>query len=126
MSLRWTVPTLAVAAFAVSTAAVAAPAGNVAAGKKVFDAQCSICHSISGDGAMIGPHLNGVVGRKVATLPGFAYSKALKSKSNLWTAGNLDLYLADTQKFAPGNAMPINLPAAKDRTDVIAYLATVK
>ncbi len=102
-------------------------AGPAAAGKKVFDTQCGICHSVApGEGGVIGPELNGVVGRKVATVAGFAYSKAMKAKSHMWTAGNLDIYLADPQKFVPGTAMPINLPAAADRTAVIAYLSTTK
>lgn len=104
-----------------------ATAGPAAAGKKVFEAQCAVCHSISpGDGGMVGPSLKGVVGRKAATVPGFAYSKPMKAKSNLWTAGNLEIYLADPQKFAPGSGMPVNVPSAADRTAVIAYLSTVK
>jgi cytochrome c len=102
-------------------------AGPAAAGKKVFDTQCVICHSVApGEGGTVGPELNGVVGRKIATAPGFAYSKAMKAKSNMWTTGNLDIYLTDPQKFVPGTAMPINVPAAADRTAVIAYLATTK
>ncbi len=102
-------------------------AGPAAAGKKVFDAQCGICHSVvPGEGGVIGPELKGVVGRKVGTVAGFAYSKAMKSKSHLWTAGNLDIYLSDPQKFVPGTAMPIALPTAADRTAVIAYLTTTK
>lgn len=102
-------------------------AGPAAAGKKVFEAQCAVCHSLAaGDGGMVGPPLNGVVGRKVATVPGFAYSKPMKAKSHLWTAGNLQIYLADPQKFAPGSGMPISVPSAADRTSVIAYLSTTK
>ena len=110
-------------------AAAAGPAltGPAAAGKKVFDTQCSICHSVApGAGGVVGPQLNGVVGRKVATIDGFNYTKAMKSKSHVWTAGNLEIYLTDPQKFVPGTAMPINVPAAKDRSDVIAYLSTTK
>lgn len=103
-----------------------AAAGPAAAGQKVFDTQCVICHSVSGKGGVIGPDLAGVVGRKVATAPGFAYSKAMKGKSHMWTKGNLEIYLTDPQKFVPGTAMPINLPAAADRTAVIAYLSTTK
>jgi cytochrome c len=100
--------------------------GPAAAGEKVFAAQCALCHAIDGKGGAVGPDLGGVVGRKVATVPGFAYSKAMKAKSHNWTKGNLDIYLTDPQKFVPGNAMSIQVAAAKDRADVIAYLATTK
>jgi cytochrome c len=108
------------------TTTTAAATGPAAAGQKVFETQCVICHSISGKGGVVGPDLTGVVGRKVATVPGFAYSKAMKAKSHLWTKGNLDIYLTDPQKFVPGSAMPINVPDAKVRSDVIAYLSTTK
>lgn len=118
---------LAVASVAAATIAVAAPAGNVAAGKKVFDNQCSLCHTLVNGQSSMGPELNGVVGRKAASVAGFTYSRQLKAKSSVvWTAATLDQYLQDPQKFAPGSSMPINLPGAKDRADVIAFLATTK
>jgi len=141
MSFRWiTSASLAVAALATiaapavnaatatkKTTASTAKAGPVLAGKKVFDAQCAVCHTVTpGEGGTVGPPLQGVVGRKVATAPGFAYSKPMKAKSHIWTAANLETYLADPQKFAPGSGMPVSVPSPADRTAVIAYLSTTK
>ncbi|MFX5622427.1 c-type cytochrome, partial [Acinetobacter baumannii] len=56
-----------------------------AKGEKVF-AKCSSCHSINSGGANgIGPNLYGVLGKPHASVAGFAYSDALKSKSGPWT-----------------------------------------
>lgn len=54
--------------------------------------------------------------------PGFAYSDALKSSSTEWNEDTLDRWLADPKKFAPGQRMGINVPGAKDRSDLIAFL----
>ena len=52
-----------------------------AKGEKVF-AKCSSCHSINSGGANgIGPNLYGVLGKPHASVAGFAYSDALKSKT---------------------------------------------
>ena len=51
--------------------------GDLAHGEKVFK-KCAACHSIkSGGGNKIGPALYNVVGRKVASLNDYKYSKAL-------------------------------------------------
>ena len=126
MSYRWIAAAFGLAALA--TTAAAAPAGNVAAGKELFNEQCSLCHSItpSPGGGGGGPDLNGLVGRKPASVEGFTYTKALKAKTDPWTPDTLNAFLTDPQAYAPGSAMPVNLPDAKDRADAIAYLSTLK
>ena len=101
-----------------------AQAGDPVAGKAVF-ARCGICHAV-GPGAVnrIGPSLNGVVGRKSASAVGFTYSPAMSNAHLVWTAPVLDGYLAAPAKLVPGTKMLfLGLPQAKDRADVIAYLA---
>ena len=126
MTYRWIVAAFGLAALA-STAA-AAPAGDAAAGKALFSEQCSLCHSTtpSPGGGGAAPDLNGVVGRKIASVEGFSYTGALKKKTDTWTPEHLDAFLSDPQTFAPGSSMPVNLPEAKDRADAIAYLSTLK
>jgi len=116
---------LALPAFGQSPAApgAAAPAaGDPVAGEKAFGL-CGVCHRI-GPGAMnaVGPVLNGVVGRKAGTYPGFMYSDANKNSGVTWTEASLTQYLPDPQKFIPGTTMPIGVPSPKDVQDVIAYL----
>jgi cytochrome c len=109
------------------------PAGKVAgllakadpaAGKQLFEARCAVCHSlIPGQGATIGPHLAGVVGRTVAGQAGFAYSPALKKHGGAWNPPALDAFLAQPQMAAPGTMMAFpGLPQATDRANLIAYL----
>ena len=106
-------------------AAGGAAAQDAGAGKTVF-AQCTACHAIDGSNG-VGPTLQGVVGRKAGSVVGFRYSRAMKSSTLVWDEKALDGYIADPQKALPGNVMPFSgLPDAKQRADVIAYLATLK
>jgi cytochrome c2 len=105
----------------------ASAAGDAARGAALFN-RCYICHSnTKGAPNRMGPNLFGVVGRKVGTYPGFAYSAAMKKAGFVWTVAKLDIYLADPQKFVSGNAMPLaGISDAQQRADIAAYLATLK
>ena len=115
-----------------STPAVAAtgtPAaitgGDSVAGRQVFR-KCQACHSLSPGKNLVGPSLAGIIGRKSGTAPNYSYSPAMKQANIVWDAKSLDAYLSDPQKVVPGNKMPFpGLKTAHDRTDVIAYLASV-
>lgn len=100
-------------------------AADVAAGEKVFG-KCKACHKIDGSNGT-GPHLDGVVDRAKGTVEGFKYSDALLAMSaDLWTAENLDAFLANPKGYAPGNKMSFaGLPKADERANLIAYLATL-
>ena len=89
--------------------------------------QCQICHNVEeGKGAKIGPDLYGVVGRPVASEPGFSYSAALKAKGGKWTFDELNKFLASPKGFVPGTAMGFaGIQKDSERADVIAYLATL-
>jgi len=87
--------------------------------------QCGACHNFQeGQGAKVGPDLYGVVGRKIASKPGFNYSAALKAKGgDSWTFDELNKWLKDPRADVPGTAMTFaGLSNAKARADVIAYL----
>jgi len=107
--------------------AQSAPAGDAGKGKLVF-LECQGCHAVAPGGpALVGPDLDGVVGRKAASLPGYEYSAALKSSGLVWTDAKLDKWLTDPSGLVPGTKMAfagIESPAL--RADVIAYLGTVK
>ena len=112
---------LATAAF--SPVALAQDAEN---GEQVFR-QCRACHQV-GDGAknLVGPQLNGVVGRKAGTVDGFNYSQANKdagAKGLTWSEDKLLEYLANPLTYMPGTKMAYaGLKDEGDRKDVIAYL----
>lgn len=118
---------LAAALLATGVASASDRDANAAKGKALFDGQCSLCHSPKPGVEGAAPSLNGVVGRKAASDPGFpAYSKALKASGLTWTEETLEHFLANPQAMVRGTAMPISLPAEADRHDVIAYLASLK
>jgi cytochrome c len=94
--------------------------GDPTHGKAVYQV-CMSCHSLDEDD--VGPRHRGVVGRVAGTVPGYAYSPALRSSGLTWDARNLDRWLANPQALVPGTKMFFALPNAQDRADVIAYLA---
>jgi len=108
---------------AASLAALVSPAlaaGDAGAGRALYQARCTACHSLDYNG--VGPAHRGVFGRAAAQAPGFAYSEALKSARVTWNEDTLDRWLADPEKVAPGQRMGVNVPEAKERADLIAYL----
>jgi cytochrome c len=101
----------------------AAVAQDAAAGEKVF-AKCKICHQI-GEGAknMVGPVLNGVVGRKAGSYPDYHYSDANKGSGITWDEATLKEYLRDPKAKVPGTKMVFpGLKTDDDIANVIAYL----
>jgi cytochrome c len=89
--------------------------------------ECQTCHNFQeGQGPKVGPDLYGVVGRPIASAPGFNYSAALKSKGGTWTFDTLNTWLTKPSAFAPGTAMTFaGLSSEKQRADVIDYLDTL-
>jgi cytochrome c len=75
---------------------------------------------------MFGPSLSGLSGRKAGSVPGYAYSPALKASGLTWNATNLDRWLKGPQRLVPGTRMPYpGMPDAKARKAVIGYLLTL-
>jgi cytochrome c len=89
--------------------------------------QCQACHNFEeGQGPKIGPDLYNVVGRKIASVSGFSYSSALKSKNGNWDFNALNAWLTKPGAYVPGTAMTFaGLSNDKQRADVIAYLDTL-
>jgi cytochrome c len=94
-------------------------------GKTIFKT-CAACHAMD-HANRVGPGLEGIIGRKAGTVPSFSYSDAMKKSGIVWDAKALDAYLESPQKVVPGNRMPYaGLKNPTDRTDLVAYLATLK
>ncbi len=89
--------------------------------------QCQACHNFQeGQGPKVGPDLYAVVGRPVASAPGFNYTAAIKKLGGAWTFDALNKWLTKPSADAPGTAMTFaGLPNGKQRADVIAYLNTL-
>jgi len=88
--------------------------------------QCRACHELQPSGAaLVGPHLGGIVGRKVAGVEGFGYSSALRAQAFVWDRARLDAWLAAPGKMVPGNTMAFaGIAGEADRAALIAYLET--
>ena len=67
----------------------------------------------------------GVVGRMVASVPGYSYSPALKKLGGVWTPERLDLWLQNPQAVAPGSAMFFTVDDPVQRQEIVAYLSTL-
>ena len=120
MVALWAVVAALAAASVYAANAPDKPVGDPAHGKTVYQI-CMGCHSLDEDD--VGPHHRGVVGRAAGSVPGYAYSPALKNSHIVWDRDNLDRWLASPQGLVPGVKMFFALPSAQDRADVIAYLA---
>ena len=106
--------------------------GDATKGKAAF-AKCGICHQV-GPGAktLVGPELNGIVGRKAASVADYAsmYSAGMKklgAEGWVWTEENIDKWIADPKALIPDSPMALAFPGVPDageRADIIAYLKT--
>jgi len=94
--------------------------GDATRGATLYQA-CMACHSLDEDD--VGPRHRGVVGRTAGTVPGFAYSPALRNSHIVWGAETLDRWLTNPQALVPGARMFFAMPNAQDRADVIAWLS---
>jgi len=118
---------LALAASFGANSALAAGAGDVAAGKEIFSHTCQNCHATEVGVNKVGPTLWNVVGRKIASIPDYNYSPVMKDQIGDWTVSALDRYLADPRGDKHGVKMFFKgLPGPQDRANIIAYLETLK
>ena len=116
---------LGAAAILAGTGALAGSAGNVAHGQSLFQDRCGTCHASGAQGGGgQGPDLGGVVGRRAGSTD-FGYSPALRRATFSWTDAQLDRFLTDPAAAVPGTTMPVGVPDATERRDLVAYLATL-
>ena len=92
--------------------------------------KCDSCHSLTADQKLEGPPLGGIVGRRVASQAGFAYSPALKRfavRQPAWTPQLLDRFIADPEGLVPGTSMSFTgIRDAEERAALINYLRRVQ
>lgn len=101
---------------------VASPEPDPQRGKALFAERCTACHSL--DRNKTGPLLGGVVGRPAGSVASYDYSPALRQAGIEWSPQMLGRWLAGPQQLIAGVRMPIRVPDATMRRDIIAYLET--
>lgn len=106
------------------------PADSLAAyagdhGAEVFRA-CVACHALSDQELpRAGPTLAGLYGRKIASLPGYRFSDALKTMDIVWTPETVaKLFEVGPNAYTPGTKMPEQrIGSAEDRRALTDFLA---
>jgi cytochrome c len=93
-------------------------------GAELFRA-CVACHALRADeGPRAGPTLAGLFGRRIATLPGYNFSAALKKLDIVWTPETVaKLFELGPMTYTPGTKMPEQrIGAAEDRAALVRFL----
>ena len=101
-----------------------ASAQDAAAGEKIFNLKCKVCHQI-GEGAknFVGPDLNGIIGRKTGSESGYSYSDANKNSGLTWDEATFKEYITNPQAKIPHTKMIFaGLPKESDRNNIYAFL----
>jgi cytochrome c len=96
-------------------------------GAEVFRA-CVACHTLKPDeGTRAGPTLAGLFGRRIATLPGYDFSPALKMLNIVWTPETVSkLFEVGPMAYTPGTKMPEQkIGSAEDRAALVQFLERV-
>jgi len=94
-------------------------------GAEIFRA-CVACHTLGADQAnRAGPTLAGIFGRRIATLPGYNFSEALKRLDIVWTPETVSrLFEIGPLAYTPGTKMPEQrIGSEQDRAALVQFLA---
>ena len=111
------------AAAFLATGHAAAWEGDPGRGAELYGKRCGKCHTTKQH--KIGPKHEGLIGRKAGSVPGFAFSAALRSADFIWDERRLYDWLRNPRKMVPGTRMGTRVSLDQDRKDLIAYLATL-
>jgi cytochrome c len=93
-------------------------------GAEVFRA-CVACHTLGAEQAnRAGPTLAGIFGRRIATLPGYHFSEALKRLDIVWTPETVSrLFEIGPSTYTPGTKMPEQrIGSEQDRAALVKFL----
>lgn len=93
-------------------------------GAEVFQA-CAACHTLTPDGGnRAGPTLHGLFGRRIASLPGYNFSPALKGLDIVWSPETVaKLFDVGPNAYTPGTKMPEQrIGDAADREALVQFL----
>ena len=93
-------------------------------GADVFRA-CVACHTLGAEQAnRAGPTLAGIFGRRIATLPGYNFSEALRRLDIVWTPETVSrLFEIGPSAYTPGTKMPEQrIGSEQDRAALVKFL----
>jgi cytochrome c len=92
-------------------------------GAEVYRA-CVACHTLNpNEGPRAGPTLAGIFGRKIASLPGYDFSPALKDMEIIWTPETVSkLFEVGPAAYTPGTKMPEQRVGTEDRKALVEFL----
>jgi cytochrome c len=95
-------------------------------GADVFHA-CVACHALTPDDTKAGPTLWHILGRRIATLPGYNFSPALKKLDIIWSKETIaKLFEVGPTHFTPGTKMPEQtIGSPQDRKALVDFLERV-
>lgn len=96
-------------------------------GAVVFRA-CQACHTLGpDDGNRAGPTLHGLMGRRIATAPGYNFSPALRDMDIVWSPETVArLFEIGPAAYTPGTKMPEQtISDPDDRKALVDWLAKV-
>ena len=94
-------------------------------GAEMFRA-CIACHTLSGkETPRAGPTLAGLYGRRIASVPGYRFSEALKGMDIVWTPETVaKLFEVGPNAYTPGTKMPDQrIGSPDDRKALTDFLA---
>ncbi len=101
-------------------AGAGSPSPEIAAGREIYE-RCGACHSLERD--RVGPRHCSLFGRRAGSVPGFAYSEAMRNSDIVWNRQTLDAFLADPLGTVPGTFMTYaGIQDPKQRADLLAFL----
>jgi len=103
--------------------ALPAAAQDISAGERSF-AKCRACHQL-GEGArnLVGPELNGLIGRHSGAVDGYSYSAANKNSGLTWDEATFAEYIKDPKAKIPGTKMIFaGIKGEKEIKDLTAFL----
>jgi cytochrome c len=99
--------------------------GDVVKGEQAFK-KCMACHTVTDKTNKVGPHLFGIVGRKIASVEGFNYSAGMKeyaATGAVWDEATLEAYLENPKMIVSKTKMAFaGLKKPDERSDLIAFL----
>jgi cytochrome c2 len=90
-------------------------------GARIFEARCASCHDLHGR-QEIGPHLNGVIGRRVGASEGYASAEALRD--SVWNRRRLQRFVRDPQSRCQDCRMPAVVLPDSDMEQLLTFLET--
>ena len=72
---------------------------------RLLSTECWSCHDLYQKNTKVGPHLVGIFGREVGSVPGFPYSEGFARSRLVWDRQTISAFLSNVPGFIPGTNM---------------------